>query len=212
LLHRALVAALAVLAMVGCAPTRVTRCSDAIDTSSPVLSNGFAFNLSNTGYNASQINSTNVAKLKLALSDAAGGVSERRGVPAMSQQAVFFSAGLNVVAMNRVSGCQYWSYTIPDRRTLAGSNAVRSSSIYYLNEGGSKPPLILVGDFYANFYAIAAKTGKLLWSKFIGTDKEHHMVTGGAQFYGGNCQQGGDHSPVRIRLGLLQEPRHAAGA
>jgi polyvinyl alcohol dehydrogenase (cytochrome) len=171
--------------MAGCAPTHVKRCSDAIDTGSPVLSNGFAFNLSNTGNNASQINSKNVAKLKLALSGAASGVSERRGAPAMTRQAVFFSAGLNVVAMNRISGCQYWSYTIPDSRTLTGSNAVRSSSVYYLNEGGSKPALILVGDFYANLYAIAAKTGKLLWSKFIGTDKNHHMITGGAQFYGG---------------------------
>jgi outer membrane protein assembly factor BamB len=32
--------------------------------------------------------------------------------------------------------------------------------------------LILVGD-YANFYALSAKTGKLVWSKFIGTDKKH---------------------------------------
>jgi len=178
-------AALLVLVMMGCAPTSVTRCSDPIDTDSPVLSNGFAFNLSNTGNNASEIDSTNVAKLKLALSAATSGVSERRGAPAMTRQAVFFSAGLNVAAMNRMSGCQYWSYTIPDKRSLAGSNAVRSSSIYYLNEGGSKPALILVGDFYANFYAIAAKTGKLLWSKFIGTDKSHHTITGGAQFHGG---------------------------
>jgi polyvinyl alcohol dehydrogenase (cytochrome) len=173
------------LALTGCARTHVKLCSDAIDTGSPVLSNGFAFNLSNTGSNASQINSKNVARLKLALSGAASGVSERRGAPAMTRQAVFFAAGRNVVAMNRMSGCQYWSYTIPDRRTLAGRNAVRSSSVYYLNEGGSKPGLILVGDFYANFYAIAAKTGKLLWSKFLGTDKNHHVITGGAQFYGG---------------------------
>jgi polyvinyl alcohol dehydrogenase (cytochrome) len=183
--RRASIAALAAMAMMGCAPTRVTRCSDSIDTNSSVLANGFAFNLSNTGYNPSQINSTNVAKLKVALSDAASGASERRGAPAMTQQAIFFSSGLNVAAMNRVSGCQYWSYAVPDKRTLAGSNAVRSSSIYYLNEGGSKPALILVGDFYANFYAIAAKSGELLWSKFIGTDKNHHAITGGAQFHDG---------------------------
>jgi polyvinyl alcohol dehydrogenase (cytochrome) len=182
---RVFILTLGLLAMMGCAPTHVKRCSDAIDTSSAVLSNGFAFNLSNTSNNASQINSGNVATLKLALTDAASGVSERRGAPAMTRQALFFAAGRNVVAMNRTSGCQYWSYTIPDKRTLAGSNAVRSSSVYYLNEGGSKPALILVGDFYANFYAIAAKTGKLLWTKFIGTDKDHHMITGGAQFYEG---------------------------
>jgi polyvinyl alcohol dehydrogenase (cytochrome) len=181
---RALTAALGILVLMGCARAPVAHCSDSIDTSSPVLSNGFAYNLSNTGNNASQINSTNVANLKLVLSHAAAGSSEKRGAPSMTQQAVFFSAGLNVVAMNRVSGCQYWSYAIPDRKSVAGGNAVRSSSVYYLNEGGSKPALILVGDFYGNFYAIAAKTGKLLWSKFIGTDK-NHMITGGAQFYGG---------------------------
>jgi polyvinyl alcohol dehydrogenase (cytochrome) len=176
--------------LTGCAgvPVQVqgTPCPDSIDTGSPVLSNGFAFNLSNTGNNASRIDSTNVATLKLALSHAATGASEKRGAPAMTQQAVFFSAGLNVIAMNRTTGCQYWSYAIQDIRTpLIGNNAVRSSSVYYLNEGGSKRAMILVGDFYANVYAIDAKTGELVWSKFIGTDQKHHMITGGAQFYGG---------------------------
>ncbi len=180
-----LIAALGMLVLMGSAPARAAQCSDSIDTSSPVLSNGFAFNLSNTSNNASQINSTNVTNLKLVLSHAAVGATEKRGAPAMTQQAVFFSAGRNVVAMNRMSGCQYWSYAVPNKKTpLVGSNAVRSSSVYYLNEGGSKPALILVGDFYGNFYAISAKTGKLVWSKFIGTDKKHHMITGGVQFYG----------------------------
>lgn len=190
LLYRTWIAAFGMLILMSCTShthvAQLTQCSDSIDTSSPVLSNGFAFNVANTGNNASQINSTNVGSLKLALSNVAPGVTEKRGAPAMTQQAVFFSAGLNVVAINRVSGCQYWSYTIPERVTpLVGSNAVRSSSVYYLNEGGSKPALILVGDYYANLYAIAAKTGKLVWSKFVGTDSDHHMVTGGIQFYGG---------------------------
>jgi polyvinyl alcohol dehydrogenase (cytochrome) len=188
LLCRSLIAAVAILGLMGCNRNRtsVVSCSDSIDTNSPVLSNGFAFNPSNTGNNVSQINSTNVAKLKLAFNHAAGDSKEKRGAPAMTEQAVFLSAGLNVVAINRVSGCQYWSYTIPERKTpLVGNNAVRSSSVYYLNEGGSKPALILVGDFYANLYAIDAKTGKLAWSKFIGTDVHHHMITGAPQFYGG---------------------------
>ena len=49
--HRAFIAVLGTLSTLGCAPTHVTRCSDAIDTNSPVLSNGFAFNLFNTGNN-----------------------------------------------------------------------------------------------------------------------------------------------------------------
>ncbi len=192
--HGVLIAVAGMLLLTGCShhPTssqgaHVTKCSDSIDTNSPVLTNGgFAFNISNTGNNASQINSTNVSKLKLALTHAAAGETEKRGAPAMTQQAVFFTEGRSVVAMNRVSGCQYWSYDVVDKKTpLVGSNAVRSSSVYFLNEGASKPALILVGDWYANFYAIDAKTGKLVWSKFIGADPDHHMITGGVQYYGG---------------------------
>jgi len=121
------------------------QCLGSIDTGSPVLSDGFAFNLSNTRNNPSQIDSTNVATLRLALSSAGVGVTEKRGAPAVTEQAVFFSSGRNVVAMNRLSGCRYWSYTIPALNLYrGGDNAVRSSSIYYLNEGGAKPALILV--------------------------------------------------------------------
>jgi polyvinyl alcohol dehydrogenase (cytochrome) len=124
--------------------------------------------------------------LRLALVHAAAGQTEKRGAPAITQQAVFFTAGRRVIAMNRMSGCQYWSYDVADEtRPLLGGNAVRSSSVYYLNEGGSKPALILVGDWYANFYAIDAKSGKLVWSKFLGDDRDHHTITGGVQFYGG---------------------------
>jgi outer membrane protein assembly factor BamB len=51
-------------------------------------------------------------------------------------------------------------------------------------KAGSKSALVLAGDFSANFYAIDSSTGKLVWSKFTGTDQQHHMITGGAQFYG----------------------------
>ena len=181
------------LSLIGCGkhPTsgqsHVVKCSDSIDAASPVLANGgFAFDISNSGNNPSQINSSNISKLNVAVTHAAAGETEKRGAPAVTQQAVFFTAGRSVIAMNRMSACQYWSYDVVNQSTpLVGSNAARSSSVYYLHEGGSKPPLILVGDWYANFYAIDARTGKLVWSKFIGADQHHHMVTGGVQFYGG---------------------------
>jgi polyvinyl alcohol dehydrogenase (cytochrome) len=162
-------------------------CTDTVDTTSPVLSNGFAFNLSNTRDNPSQITSTNVAGLSLAVSDAAtGGVQEKRGAPAVTQQAVFYSDGLNLMAMNRLSGCIYWTHTIPYWTTpLVGSNAVRSSAVYYLNEGASKPALVLAGDFYGNMYAVNAATGVLVWSRFLGDDLQHDFITGAPQFYGG---------------------------
>lgn len=165
----------------------VTMCSDSVDANSPVLADGgFAFNISNTSNNPSEINSGNISKLSLALSHAAAGETEKRGTPAMTRQAVFFAAGRSVIAMNRMSGCRYWSYDVVDQSTpLVGANAVRSSSVYYLHEGGTKPTLVLVGDWYANFYAIDARAGTLVWSKFIGADRDHHTITGGVQFYGG---------------------------
>jgi polyvinyl alcohol dehydrogenase (cytochrome) len=164
-----------------------TTCTDTVDTTSPVLSNGFAFNLSNTRDNPSQITSTNVAGLALAVSNAAtGGVKEKRGAPAVTQQAVFFSDGLQIVAMNRLSGCIYWTHTIPYWTTpLVGSNAVRSSAVYYLNEGAPNPALVLAGDYYGNFYAVEVTTGKLVWSRFVGADRQQNFITGAPQFFDG---------------------------
>jgi polyvinyl alcohol dehydrogenase (cytochrome) len=68
---------------------------------------------------------------------------------------------------------------------VAGGNSVRSSSVYYLNEGGGHTALVLAGDIYGNFYAVNAVTGNLVWSHFLGTDRKHHFITGGMQFYGG---------------------------
>ncbi|MDB5987146.1 MAG: hypothetical protein JWR16_2199 [Nevskia sp.] len=161
-------------------------CADTVDLNSPVLANGFAANLANTRNNPSAITSANVADLQLALTPIAKGEKEKRGAPAVTQQAVFLSAGRDIVAINRLSGCRYWSYSIPYRTTLlVGSNAVRSSAIYYLNEGGGKPALVLAGDFYGNYYALNAKTGALVWKRFVGTDAERHFVTGAPQFYAG---------------------------
>jgi len=161
-------------------------CIDLIDTSSPVLANGFASDLANTRDNPSQITSANVADLQLALVHIAAGSKEKRGAPAVTEQAVFFSAGRDLVAMNRKSGCIYWTYTVPYKITLfVGSNAVRSSAIYYLDEGPPRPALVLAGDFYGNYYALDAKTGAPVWSRFVGTDKTHHFITGAPQFYGG---------------------------
>ncbi len=167
-------------------PVPAAPCPDSIDTSSPVLSNGFAFNTSNTRNAVSPITSANVSELQLALVHAAAGWDEKRGAPAVTQQAVFFSAARDLVAMNRVTGCTYWTYSIPPiSQPLVGDNFVRSSSIYYLNEGGEKPALVLAGDFFGNFYAVNARTGALVWSRFLGTEPDHHFITGSPQFHGG---------------------------
>ncbi|MGH8446804.1 MAG: PQQ-binding-like beta-propeller repeat protein [Solimonas sp.] len=161
---------------------RAANCTDAIDVQSPLLANGFAADLGNSRRYASQINAANVAGLQRTWADVADGTTEKRGAPAVTQQAVFFSAGRQIVAANRDSGCRYWTYTIPAKTTpLVGSNAVRSSAIYFLPVAAGKPALVLAGDFYGNFYALNAASGALLWSRFVGTEKDHHMITGAPQ-------------------------------
>ncbi|HEY9546316.1 MAG TPA: PQQ-binding-like beta-propeller repeat protein, partial [Solimonas sp.] len=161
-------------------------CSDNVDVNATVLANGFAADLANTRQFSSQIDAANVATLQLAWADVADGITERRGAPAVTQQAVFYSAGRQIVAANRQSGCRYWHYSVPAKTTpLVGSNAVRSSAIYFLPPHGEQPALVYAGDFYGNFYAIDAASGTLRWSRFIGTEKDHHTITGAPQVYDG---------------------------
>ncbi|MDB5970813.1 MAG: hypothetical protein JWQ90_3263 [Hydrocarboniphaga sp.] len=165
---------------------RAAACTDTVDRNSPVRSNGFTGDLSNTRNAASAIDSGNVGTLQLALSHIASGSTEKRGAPAVTDQAVFLSAGLDVVAINRVSGCQYWSYPIPQK--IDGSlrkNAVRSSSVYLLNADPQRSALILAGDYFGHYYAVDAVSGKLAWTRFIGYDADNSSITGGAQFYDG---------------------------
>src|SRR3546814_17285868 len=92
------------------APTlgHAASCSDNVDVNATVLANGFAADLANTRQFSSQIDAANVATLQLAWADVADGITERRGAPADTQQAVFYSAGRQIVAANRQSGCRYW--------------------------------------------------------------------------------------------------------
>jgi polyvinyl alcohol dehydrogenase (cytochrome) len=176
------------LLLLGALPSlaQAAACSDTIDRNSPIRSNGFAQNLSNTRNAASGINADNVATLQLAQSHIASGSTEKRGAPAVTNQAIFLSAGNSLVAINRVSGCQYWSYSIPQRVGLSlRENAVRSSSIYLLSSDASKPALVLAGDAFGSYYAVDAVSGNLAWSRFVGYDTDNSSITGGAQFYDG---------------------------
>jgi polyvinyl alcohol dehydrogenase (cytochrome) len=153
-------------------------CAMPVDLSAPVLSSGFAFGTTNKRNARSPIDSSNVAKLRLAFGYAAlGDRRERRGAPAVTARVVYFSAGTEVKAIDRKTGCQYWSFQAKD--------IVRSSSISYLNEGGGKPALVLFGDLVGNVYAVDASSGKQRWTLFAGTDPSFHMITGGLQVHRG---------------------------
>src|SRR3546814_18992156 len=101
-------------------------------------------------------------------------------------QAVCYCAGRHIMAANRQGACRYGDYLVPAKTTpLVGSNAVRSSAIYFLPPHGEQPALVYAGDFYGNFYAIDAASGTLRWSRFIGTEKDHHTINGAPQVYDG---------------------------
>ncbi|MBC7701033.1 PQQ-binding-like beta-propeller repeat protein [Aquabacterium sp.] len=165
---------------------QAATCTDTINTSSALLSNGFAFNSANTRNQVSSINSSNVASLTLAYTHVAEGTIEKKGAPAVTQQTVYFSEGRDIVAANRVNGCEYWRYSGLDKTTpFIGGNAIRSSSVYFLPATLLKPAMVYGGDFYGNFYGVNAKTGALVWKDFVGTDTGRHFITGSPQAYNG---------------------------
>lgn len=161
-------------------------CGGAIDRAAPLRSSGFTGDLANTRQAPSGIDSTNVAQLRLALSHVAAGSTEKRGAPAVTEQAVFLSAGRALVAIDRRSGCRYWSYEVPQRTDISlRKNALRSASILYLDARADRPALVLAGDYFGWYYAVDAVHGTPVWSRFVGQDPEYSGITGGAQYYDG---------------------------
>ncbi|RZI86810.1 MAG: hypothetical protein EOP38_00500 [Rubrivivax sp.] len=178
--------ALAATVTMGASQAQAAKCTDTINPSVPLLSNGFAFNTSNTRHQASSINSSNVASLTLAHVHVAEGAKEKKGAPAVTQQTVYFSEGREIVAANRISGCEYWRFSDAAKNTsLIGGNTIRSSSIYLLPATLFKPAMVYAGDFFGNFYGLNARNGTLVWQAFMGTDTGRHFITGSAQAYNG---------------------------
>lgn len=155
-------------------------CEDKIDTFAPIVANGFGFDLENTRNQASTINSANVATLVVNYTSVREGISERRGAPAATAQAIFMSAGDQLVAINRTSGCRYWSYTAAD-----SGSALRSASINFVPAADDKPAMVFAGDYNGTVHALDAETGALLWQAFAGSNPALHFITGGMQVYRG---------------------------
>ncbi|MEY4429469.1 MAG: hypothetical protein RLZZ182_2158 [Pseudomonadota bacterium] len=167
------------LLTLGSAQAATVACTDTISANALVLNNGFGFNPSNTRQVLTGLHSGNVARLQLDHTHVAVGSQEKKGVPAVTAQVVYFSEGKDFVAAHRVSGCEYWRYRAENRSTsLVGSNAVRSSAIYLLPAQGTRKAMVFGGDFYGNFYGLDAQTGKLVWKAFLGTDSNRHFITG----------------------------------
>lgn len=181
-----LAALAAMLALSSQAQAATSLCSDTITASATVLSNGFGFNASNTRNQASSITAANVATLQLAFTHVAEGTLEKRAAPAITNQVVYMAEGRDLVAVNRLSGCEYWRYGVVNKSTpLVGSNAIRSSSITYLPATLLKPAMVFAGDFYGNYYAVNARSGAVVWNAFMGADTANNFITGSAQIHNG---------------------------
>ncbi|MCB1703632.1 MAG: PQQ-binding-like beta-propeller repeat protein [Halioglobus sp.] len=156
------------------------QCNDTVDVNAPVIVNGFGFNHSNTRNQASLIDSTNVHTLALNYLHAPAAANEKRGAPAVTAQVIYLTSGRELLAINRLSGCQYWSFTTGEK----GGN-FRSGSILLVQGDETTPAVLYTADFNGYVYAIDAATGSPLWQRFVGTIPYLHFVTGGMQYHAG---------------------------
>jgi polyvinyl alcohol dehydrogenase (cytochrome) len=173
---RRLIAAAWLLLIGAAGAAGAVTCSEPIDVNAAVLSNGFGTNPSNTRNSNSSITSRNANELTLVLSHAAVGANERRGAPVVTTQAIFTTTKFTVVAIDRTSGCQYWSYS--PFEAAADPRLTGFRSLYFLNERGGRPALLFAGDLNGVMHAIDASSGKQKWKRFVGTDTANHIITG----------------------------------
>jgi polyvinyl alcohol dehydrogenase (cytochrome) len=155
-------------------------CTNTVDVSAPLIVSGFGFNHSNTRNQASLIDSTNVGALAINYIYAPANSTEKRGAPAATAQAFFMTSGSELIAINRLSGCRYWSFTNSDK----GAN-FRSGSILFVPASEASTAVVYAADSSGYVYAVNAVSGEALWHRFVGTNPRYHFITGGMQHYQG---------------------------
>ncbi len=155
-------------------------CEDAVDVAAPLIVNGFGYNHSNTRNQPSLVDSGNVDTLAVNFRHAQESVNEKRGAPAVTAQAIFMTAGKQLHAINRLSGCRYWTFTAAGN----GGN-FRSASILFVESDEASPARLYVADFNGIVYAVDAASGEPIWQTFAGTIPHLHFVTGGMQHHAG---------------------------
>jgi polyvinyl alcohol dehydrogenase (cytochrome) len=153
------------------------ECSDDIDLAAPVISSAMGYDLENTRNSLSIITADNVADLSLNYSYSTEDVLEMRGAAAVTAQAIFFAAGNTLTAINRLSGCRYWSYT-----TGSAAGVFRSASVL-LDPRVNGEWTLYAGDYLGQVHAVDASDGSLHWRSFAGSNTAQHFITGGMQLH-----------------------------
>jgi len=175
-------------------PTALGNDCTKLDQNSPILSNGFGQDQSNTRNGISSITSKNVNNLRLRY--ALGGsdpkkpgklARERRGAPAVTEQALFYFVGAQIVAAERRTGCEFWTTTLTNPEDGKPDTPRSSSLLLVDNPSGGR--MLFVGSKSGFVYGLDAADGSTLWSKSVSEDPKDrdplHMVTGGMQYYDG---------------------------
>ncbi|NND69544.1 MAG: PQQ-binding-like beta-propeller repeat protein [Halioglobus sp.] len=168
------------LSYMGTPQPRGGQCEEGVDVDAPLIVSGFGFNARNTRNIDSIIDSSNVHELQLNYRFSPAGANEKRGAPAVTAQAIFATSGRTLHALNRLSGCEYWSYT-----SAEGASSFRSGSILFVPKSADTPAMIFAGDFNSYVHALDAASGELLWRTHVGTHDFFHFVTGGMQYHEG---------------------------
>lgn len=159
-------------------------CTESVDVDAPLIVSGFAFNHSNSRNQASLIDSSNVQDLTVSFRFSPAGADEKRGAPAATAQAIFLTSGTTLHAINRLTGCEYWSFDTGSVDSVNGGG-FRSASILFVPESESAEAAVFAADSNGNVYALNAESGAPLWQKFVGTIPFYHFVTGGMQYHDG---------------------------
>lgn len=155
-------------------------CADTVDVSAPLIVSGFGFNHGNTRNQPSLIDASNVGSLAINFIYSPTNAEEKRGAPAVTAQAIFLTSGSELVAINRLSGCRYWSSAIADE-----GGVFRSASILFAPDSEASPAIVFAATSRGYVYAVNAQSGIPLWRKFVGTHPSFNFITGGMQYYQG---------------------------
>lgn len=159
-----------------------------VDNSS-IVSSGFSYDQYNSRNFSSIINSSNVGQLTrdYVLVDEKKDI--RRGAPALTENVLYYAGVEQAYAIDRETGCAYWSYK-PQKKF----GEIRSASVLLVDEPTLNKRIVIIGTRHAEVIAIDAVTGHPLWNTFAGNkgwltingvNINKSMITGGLQYHDG---------------------------
>ena len=165
----------------------------------------FQFNNARTGFNASEtiINPTSAPHLKLkwttttsGCSGSPGGPTDISTQPVVSQdlQLIFWGSWDGCEHATNLSGQQVWSTFIgqinmPQCGFPSTLGVASSATLTTVTIGGTSTPVVLVGGGDANFYALNALTGAVIWKTLLGPQTGSFLWSSPA-VYNGSIYEG----------------------